>query len=70
MRLSPLHLFFILLITVNSNDISNLLYCLLLVTGAVFGALNLLRYREFKALKIENELLKFKLKECEQRRTK
>lgn len=48
------------------NEISTLILCLLLTAGAVIGALNLLHYRKYKELKIENELLKFKLKECEQ----
>lgn len=61
-----LPLFFILLITgVNTDEISNLLYCSLLVAGAIVGAWNLIHYRKFKELKIENELLKLKLKECE-----
>lgn len=52
------------------NDISTLLLCVLLSVAGVFGALNLWNYRKFKELKIENELLKFKLKECEQSRSK
>lgn len=48
------------------NDISTILLCLLLTVSAVIGALNLIHYKDFRRLKIENELLKFKLRKCEQ----
>lgn len=52
------------------NEISTLLLAILLTAGGIFGALNLWHHKDYKRLKIENELLKFKLKECEQSRSK
>lgn len=67
--LFQLPLFFTFVITVNSNETSSILYSILLFFGMILAAVNLIRFKEFKRLKVENELLKFKLKDCEQRGT-
>ncbi len=44
------------------NDLPNFLYSILVFLSAMFGAWNLLNYKEFNRLKIENDFLKLKLK--------
>lgn len=58
----------------SANEVSNMLYSILVFFGAVFGALNLHLYlknrtvaKECKRLGAENEELKSKLYNCEQR---
>lgn len=51
------------------NEISTIIFCLILAVGVIFAGVNLWNFRKFKELKIENELLKLKLKNCEQRGT-
>jgi ribosomal protein S19 len=41
----------------------------IILISMVFAMVNVWNYKKYKSLKIENELLKFKLKDCEQRRT-
>lgn len=47
----------------DTNDIPTILSSILVFSSAMFGAWNLLFFKEFKRLKIENELLKLKLKD-------
>lgn len=51
-------------------NIPNLLFAILLIGGAVFGALNLqlyiMTYKEVKELKRQNKELKLKLLECQE----
>lgn len=58
----------------NANEISTILYSLLIVFGAILGALNLHLYLKqrtvVKELKNENELLKLKLIDCDRRSQK
>lgn len=51
----------------NANDISTILLSALMLISGITGLINIAHFKEFKKLKIENELLKYKLKECEQR---
>ncbi|MCW3111355.1 MAG: hypothetical protein JWQ09_5861 [Segetibacter sp.] len=53
----------------NTNDISEILYYILIILSSLTGIWNLLYFKEFKKMKVENELLKLKLERCEQRRT-
>lgn len=66
--------YFISPITVSANEISTILFSLLFVLGATFGALNLHLYLKqrtiVKELKSENELLKLKLIDCDRRSKK
>jgi hypothetical protein len=54
---------------VNAHDIPNLLFAILLIGGAVFGALNLqlyiMTYKQVKELKRQNRELRLKLLECQ-----
>lgn len=52
----------------SANEVPNLLFYLLVGSCWLGGAWNLHHYKKYKELKIENELLKFKLKECERQR--
>lgn len=53
----------------NPHDIPNLLFAILLIGGAVFGALNLqlyiMTFKEVKELRRQNKELKLKLLECQ-----
>lgn len=40
-----------------------------IMISTILAIVNVWNYNKFKALKTENELLKFKLNDCEQRRT-
>jgi hypothetical protein len=55
---------------VNAHDIPNLLFAVLLIMGAVFGALNLQLYlmtrKEVKELRRQNAELRLKLLECKE----
>lgn len=57
----------------NSNDWPTLLYALLIVGAAIFGALNLqlyiTTYKERKELKRQNNELRARLLECEEKTT-
>lgn len=48
-----------------TNEVSNIIYCSMLL---IAGGWNLLRIKQFKHLKTENELLKFKLDKCNEQR--
>ncbi len=50
----------------NANDL--LLYTIITLS-TIFAMINVWNYKKFKSLKTENELLKYKLNDCEQRRT-
>ena len=53
----------------NANDLPTVLYSILLVSGAIFGALNLQMYistyKRVRELERQNKELRIKLLECE-----
>lgn len=49
----------------NADD----LFYTAILLSMIFAIINVWNFRKYKALKIENELLKYKLNDCEQRRT-
>lgn len=67
-RLFSLLLYFILLTAVTPNEISNLLFSILIILCTIFGMWNMWFFKEFKRLKNENILLKERIEDCERRR--
>jgi hypothetical protein len=50
-------------------NVNDCFFYILIMLSTVFAMVNVWNYKKFKSLKTENELLKFKLKDCEQRGT-